>query len=86
MAATLKQRMRGATDEVMDNAQAVVGGVRRLTPTEGERLQGFPDGWTAIDGDKTPDSPRYRALGNAMTVNVVRWIGERIMAAEGARR
>lgn len=83
VAATLKQRMRGATDEVMDNIQVRVGGVRRLTPVECERLQGFPDGWTAIDGDATPDSPRYRALGNAMTVNVTRWIGQRILAAAG---
>lgn len=50
--------------------------VRRLTPTECERLQGFPDGWTAIPGAK--DGPRYAALGNSMAVPVMRWIGERI--------
>lgn len=55
--------------------------VRRLTPTECERLQGFPDGWTKIDDD-TPDAPRYKALGNSMAVPVMRWIGERIMKVE----
>lgn len=57
--------------------------VRRLTPTECERLQGFPDGWTAIPwkgkpASECPDGPRYRALGNSMAVNVMRWIGRRI--------
>ena len=50
-------------------------GVRRLTPTECERLQGFPDGWT----DMGPDSRRYAALGDAVTVNVAEWIGRRLM-------
>lgn len=49
-------------------------GVRRLTPTECERLQGFPDGWTAGQSD----SARYRQLGNAVAVPVARWIGQRI--------
>lgn len=52
-------------------------GVRRLTPVECERLQGFPDGWTDI-GD-TADSPRYSALGDAVTVNVAEWIGSQMM-------
>lgn len=62
------------------NDAAVHGpfGVRRLTPTECERLQGFPDGRTLID-KKTKDTPRYRALGNAVCVPVARWIAERIM-------
>lgn len=51
-------------------------GVRRLTPTECERLQGFPDDYTNIPGAK--DGPRYKALGNSMAVPVMRWIGERI--------
>lgn len=51
--------------------------VRRLTPTECERLQGFSDGYTDIY-DKTPDTPRYKALGNSMAVPVMRWIGNRI--------
>lgn len=50
--------------------------VRRLTPTECERLQGFPDFYTAIPG--AADSPRYEVLGNSMAVPVMRWIGERI--------
>ncbi len=62
--------------------------VRRLTPVECERLQGFPDGYTAIPWRKKPvsecpDGPRYKALGNSWAVPVVRWIGRRI---EGCRR
>lgn len=49
-------------------------GVRRLTPTECERLQGFPDGWTAGQSD----TQRYKQMGNAVTVNVIEWIGNRI--------
>ena len=51
-----------------------VGGVRRLTPTECERLQGFPDSWTA----DVSDTQRYKTLGNAVTVNVIRAIIKRI--------
>lgn len=56
---------------------------RRLTPTECERLQGFPDGHTEFyaDGTRVADGPRYRMLGNAVTVNVAEWIGRRIMEA-----
>jgi DNA (cytosine-5)-methyltransferase 1 len=56
--------------------------VRRLTPTECERLQGFPDGYTNIPWrgkDESPDGPRYKALGNSWAVPVVAWIGQRIM-------
>lgn len=58
--------------------------VRRLTPVECERLQGFPDGYTDIRprGKDTPDGPRYKALGNSMAVPVMRWIGERIAKVE----
>lgn len=52
-------------------------GVRRLTPIECERLQGFPDGYTDIR-ERTPDGPRYKALGNSMAVPCMRWIGKRI--------
>ena len=58
--------------------------VRRLTPVECERLQGFPDGYTNIlwrGKDESPDGPRYKALGNSWAVPVVRWIGERIARA-----
>jgi DNA (cytosine-5)-methyltransferase 1 len=51
--------------------------VRRLTPIECERLQGFPDDYTNIK-EKCPDSPRYKAMGNSMAVPVMRWIGKRI--------
>lgn len=59
--------------------------VRRLTPRECERLQGFPDDWTLINyrGKPASDGPRYKALGNSMAVNVMRWIGLRIAAVEG---
>jgi hypothetical protein len=55
--------------------------VRRLTPRECERLQGFPDDYTLIDA-KTADGPRYKALGNSMAVPVMRWIGERIATVD----
>jgi DNA (cytosine-5)-methyltransferase 1 len=63
----------GRHDGVMQPNMAV----RRLTPVECERLQGFPDNYTNIK-DKCPDGPRYKALGNSWAVPVVRWIGERI--------
>ncbi|WP_408188883.1 DNA cytosine methyltransferase [Paraburkholderia graminis] len=58
--------------------------VRRLTPRECERLQGFPDDYTRITvrGKPAADGPRYKALGNSMAVPVMRWIGERIQAVE----
>jgi len=57
---------------VADDAPPSV--VRRLTPTECERLQGFPDGWT----EDQADSHRYKQMGNAVTVNVISWIGARL--------
>ena len=56
------------------------GGVRRLTPRECERLQGFPDGYTEIPyrGKPAKDGPRYKALGNSMAINVMAWVGSRI--------
>jgi len=64
--------------------------VRRLTPTECERLQGFPDNYTKIAWrgkilDDCPDGPRYKAMGNSMAVPVMRWIGERINAVENIK-
>tara|TARA_R110002167_G_scaffold120202_2_gene297972 strand:+ start:3531 stop:4574 length:1044 start_codon:yes stop_codon:yes gene_type:complete len=62
--------------------------VRRLTPLECERLQGFPDGWTNIEWKRwnkvvdTPASHRYKALGNSMAVPVMEWIGRGIMEQE----
>ena len=56
-------------------------GVRRLTPTECARLQGFPDDWNecGADGVQLPDTVRYRQFGNAVTVNVAEWIGKRLL-------
>lgn len=59
--------------------------VRRLTPLECERLQGFPDGhtliaWKGKPAEECPDGPRYKAIGNSMAVPVMRWLGERIEA------
>jgi len=63
-------------------------GVRRLLPVECEKLQGFEPGHTAIPfrGKPAKDGPRYKALGNAMAVPVMEWIGRRIIAAEGGSR
>lgn len=63
--------------------------VRRLTPVECERLQGFPDNWSRISWKgkpetECPDGPRYKACGNSMAVPVMRWIGERIAAVESS--
>lgn len=60
--------------------------VRRLTPLECERLQGFPDGWTAVPWRgraEVPEGVRYRALGNAMAVNCMEWLGRRIDLVRG---
>jgi DNA (cytosine-5)-methyltransferase 1 len=76
---TLKARMAGGGFEgsvMQTNMQ-----VRRLTPVECERLQGFPDNYTEIPWrgkTETPDGPRYKALGNSMAVPVMQWIGEGI--------
>ncbi|WP_079967873.1 Dam family site-specific DNA-(adenine-N6)-methyltransferase [Salmonella enterica] len=75
------QDSRSSADVVQYGMQ-----VRRLTPVECERLQGFPDnhtmiGWRGKNADECPDGPRYKAIGNSMAVPVMRWIGERIAAA-----
>ena len=75
MTGTLRRETHGHEPIVMQSMA-----VRRLTPVECERLQGFPDGYTNIK-DKCPDGPRYKALGNSWAVPVVRWIGERINRA-----
>ena len=99
---SLRGREGGATAElggpVAGTLRAATGGgdkphalqkmaVRRLTPVECERLQGFPDNFTKIpyrnkSADQCPDGPRYKALGNSMAVPVMRWIGERIEAVD----
>lgn len=74
---------RGGSGGRHDGVMEPTSTVRRLTPVECERLQGFPDNFTAIPWRKKgaedcPDGPRYKALGNSMAVPVMRWIGERI--------
>jgi site-specific DNA-cytosine methylase len=66
------------------------GIIRRLTPRECERLQGFPDDFTAIpwrgkSAENCPDGPRYKALGTSMAVNVMQWIGELIQKVESVK-
>jgi DNA (cytosine-5)-methyltransferase 1 len=56
--------------------------VRRLTPVECERLMGLPDGWTAPEGVKAPDSKRYAACGDAIVTTVAFWIADRIRMIE----
>lgn len=87
------QRDMSATLSTHNTQTLITGGrekrsltVRRLTPRECERLQGFPDDYTDIpyrNKEHAPDGPRYRALGNSMAVPVMRWIGERIRMVEG---
>jgi len=77
------QHRQGDPSFLIPNAMQV----RRLTPTECERLQGFPDNYTAIPWRKKPiedcpDGPRYKALGNSMAVPVMAWIGKRINELE----
>jgi DNA (cytosine-5)-methyltransferase 1 len=76
---TLKSPSGGVTESI--GAVHIGMAVRRLTPVECERLQGFPDGYTNIPWRKaseSPDGPRYKALGNSWAVPVVAWIGQRI--------
>ena len=71
----------------LDTAQGVAVSqhlsVRRLTPTECERLQGFPDGHTQVPyrGKPASDGPRYKAIGNSMAVPCMQWIGRRVADA-----
>lgn len=75
----------GALTSTNSSAPIFLSGpvVRRLTPIECERLQGFPDNWTKIpyrgkSAEECPDSPRYKAIGNSWAVPCVAWIGKRI--------
>jgi len=82
----------GSSMEALDEVSAIYAqqptmAIRRLTPRECERLQGFPDDWTKIpyrnkSEDQCPDGNRYKACGNSMAVPVMRWIGERIEMVE----
>ena len=70
---------KDVTDLVCQKAEAYAYLIRRLTPLECERLQGFPDGWTDIPG--ASDSARYKALGNSVAIPCVEFIMSRIAAA-----
>lgn len=74
----LKMWLENQSVEKYGTMDAAGAGVRRLTPTECERLQGFPDGWTA----GLSDSHRYKQMGNAVTVPVAEWIGHRLVAVD----
>lgn len=88
--AAIDRDLAGTLKANNDNNPPIVSSscsVRRLTPRECERLQGFPDDWTLIPYrgkpvGECPDTPRYKALGNSMAVPVMRWIGERIEGVE----
>lgn len=77
---------KGVGNQYVDEGNLVCDErVRRLTPLECERLQGFPDGWTDIPykgKDHPPDSVRYKALGNSFSVPVIKWIGNRIQIVQ----
>lgn len=81
---------RGVDADQIANGNCAInkGNVRRLTPIECERLQGFPDNHTQIpyrnkSAELCPDGPRYAACGNSMAVPVMKWIGERIQEVCG---
>ena len=95
VAQTLTAEQHRSGGAVAGNSAGVVnpvfppaGGVRRLTPRECERLQGFPDDYTLIPyrGKSAADGPRYKALGNSMAINVMSWVGERIQMVNGLIR
>lgn len=77
------------TDDLNQTFTPTRYGVRRLTPLESERVQGFPDGWTCLCGEghrgsrfcKCPDTPRFKALGNAVTMPVALWIASNLRAS-----
>jgi DNA (cytosine-5)-methyltransferase 1 len=76
----VQKNMTGSLDSTGSPAIASALTVRRLTPKECERLQGFPDDWTTDQSD----AARYRQLGNAVAVPVFEWIGRRIVAVDAA--
>jgi len=86
---TLRGNYRNNSDPITEAAMHVMHGiaVRRLTPLECERLQGFPDGYTDVKyrGRQASDGPRYKSIGNSMAVPVMAWIGKRIAAVEAMK-
>lgn len=79
IAGSLRTKPPGSQENSSTTAIMERSSVRRLTPVECERLQGFPDDWTKLD-DNTPDGPRYKACGNAVSVPVIQYLGERMLA------
>ena len=73
------RQYKDATDLICQQAEACAHLIRRLTPLECERLQGFPDGWTDLPG--ASDSARYKALGNSVAIPCVEFIMSQIAAA-----
>ena len=73
------RQYKDATDLICQQTEAYAYLIRRLTPLECERLQGYPDGWTDIPG--ASDSARYKALGNSVAIPCVEFIMSRIAAA-----
>lgn len=86
-AQTIRCRPPGSIENSSTTVAMTRSGVRRLTPTECERLQGFPDEWTRLadDGAEISDSARYRMLGNAIAVPVAEWIMGRIAKSDNSR-
>jgi DNA (cytosine-5)-methyltransferase 1 len=90
VADTLTSNWHKSNGAIAGNSAGVINpvfhgaAVRRLMPLECERLQGFPDGYTAIpfNGKSAKDGPRYKALGNSMAINTMRWLGDRIQLVE----
>jgi DNA (cytosine-5)-methyltransferase 1 len=80
VAGSLRTKPPGSIENSSTTAGLHGSAVRRLTPTECERLQGFQDGYTAVPyrGKPATDGPRYKDLGNSMAVPCMTWIGERI--------
>ena len=78
----------GALSETRVDAVSYSAGVRRLTPRECNRLQGFPDDWDryGADGKEITDSHRYRCMGNAVCVPVAEWLGHRLVAVDAYQR
>ena len=81
---SVSEHVTPTLDKSKTPAAMTAGSVRRLTPRECERLQGFPDDYTLIRyrNRTAADGPRYKAMGNSMAVPVMRWIGERIQMVE----
>jgi DNA (cytosine-5)-methyltransferase 1 len=81
---TLRREMRGHEPSIICKDRAGKVAVRRITPVECERLQGFPDDYTNVGyrGKNPSDRVRYESIGNSMAVPVMQWLGERIQAAD----